>query len=243
MASRVVSVVLVAVLVAACGDDLPTIAADVGSAGDEERTGVEGVWAVVEVDGQPAEVGVNMAGAAYVDIGAGEITGHLGCNDGGGVITIDETTILIDEFFRTASGCIPDDRMIVEEALWAAMVADPVTYAIPTSSQMIWRAGGHEVVFERVSSVPTTTRTEAPRRHAVMGLDCGDGWVEEISQLPNVGQTPMEVAVEYAPEVVDLDEIGPLQHTGRDQSGNVVILVFLHDTAEMDFQVWYCVDE
>ena len=40
MASRVVPAVLVAVLAAACGDDLPTIASDVGSAGDEEPTGV-----------------------------------------------------------------------------------------------------------------------------------------------------------------------------------------------------------
>lgn len=236
------AVMAVALLAVSCGDDVSTVASDGGGAGDEaEETGVEGVWAVVEVDGQPAEVGVNMARAAYLDIAGGEVRGHLGCNSGGGMISISETTIQIDEFFREAAGCIPEDLEIVEEALWAAIVADPATYSI-TASQMIWLAGGHEVLFERVGAPPTTTRAPAPRRHSVMGLDCGNGWVEEITALPNTGQPVMEVAVEYEPTVVEVEETGPLMNVGRNADGTAVILIYLHDTAEMDFQIWYCVD-
>ena len=212
------AVMAVALLAVSCGDDASTVASDGGAAADEaEETGVEGVWAVAEVDGQPAEVGVNMGRAAYLDIADGEIRGHLGCNSGGGHITIGEATIQIDEFFREAAGCIPEELMIVEEALWAVVVADPATYAIQTGSRMIWQAGGHEVVFERVGAPPTTTQAPAPRRHSVMGLDCGDRWIEEILQLPNTGQPLMDVAVEFEPTVVEVEE------TGRTASTDVAV--------------------
>ena len=171
---RVWSAVLTLVLTAAsCGDDSsPVVAA---ADGDEQTTdseetaepptGVDGVWQVVEVDRQPAEDGVNMAGLAYLEIANGEINGYLGCNDGGGRIEVSETTILISDFFRTAAGCIPESLMTVEDALWAAIVAGPATYAIPTANQMIWQAGGREVVFERRRLVVVTPSLQFVVRH------------------------------------------------------------------------------
>ncbi len=222
----------------ACGSEQTPASAD--GFFREGTSSVDGIWAVVEVDGEPVEVGVNAAEPPYLEIGGAEIEGHLGCNGGGGRLVAKEGTLVVSEFFRTAAGCMPDSLMFVEHALADVLDRGDVPYRL-SRGRMIWEAAGHTIVFEPVSTPPTITWPDPPPQHQVGPLDCGgEATVDEIRRIAHEGRTPLEIAASIDADVVEVEGLAPLQWAGLDGDGIVRVLVFVHDDGTGDFQVMYC---
>ncbi|MEL7157745.1 MAG: hypothetical protein AAFN30_14240 [Actinomycetota bacterium] len=70
-------------------------------------------------------------------------------------------------------------------------------------------------------------------------LDCDDRPVTEVV-VPDVGQTPDDLAVEANPQTVRVQSDGPLQWSGLDGGGRVIVAVFLGDAENADWQIFTC---
>ena len=70
-------------------------------------------------------------------------------------------------------------------------------------------------------------------------LDCDDRPVNE-AVFPDTGQDPEDLAMEANPQTVRVESDGPLQWSGINGGGWVVVALFLGDADDADWQVFTC---
>jgi len=109
----------VALLAAACGDDETTGTAP-GQPGSGDPLGdTEWVLTDAEVDGAPLTLlDTHPITLARTDDGIG---GIAACNNYGGAITIEGSTVTFDDLFQTMMACEPPEAMELESAYTAAL--------------------------------------------------------------------------------------------------------------------------
>lgn len=110
----------VVLLAAACGDDDTDTGAAPGQGGDGDPLGdTEWVLTDGEVDGAPLTLlDTHPVTLMRADDGIG---GVAACNNYGGAMTIDGSTVTVGDFFRTEMACDPPAAMDLESAYLAAL--------------------------------------------------------------------------------------------------------------------------
>jgi len=112
---------------------------------------MEGVWRMIEVNGEQVVAGVNTIEIPEVEIDAGFLSGQLGCNGGGAELLIDGSRVR-GFLVREEQLCsIPDggDEMVLTERILSSMLDSDVGFDVERlGSTMEWRAGADRVIFE-----------------------------------------------------------------------------------------------
>lgn len=112
---------------------------------------IDGVWQMVEVNGEQVEVGVNTIEIPKVEIEAGFLSGRLGCNGGGAELLIDGAQVR-GFLESTAELCsIPDgsEEMVLTERIFSSMLTSGDGFNVERAeSKMIWRMDAAFIVFE-----------------------------------------------------------------------------------------------
>lgn len=70
-------------------------------------------------------------------------------------------------------------------------------------------------------------------------LDCDDRPFDEIV-IPDDGQAPEDLALEANPQTIGIQSDGPLQWSGLDGGGRVVVALFLGDADDANWQIFTC---
>jgi len=115
--------------------------------------GVDGRWTMVEVNGEPVEVGVNTAVIPRFEIEAGFLSGNFGCNAGESELLQDGAqlrgTVVLAAALCTTPGS--DGQQVPTERVMLDMLrsSNGATVTIPSDQGMIWQSEVDELVFER----------------------------------------------------------------------------------------------
>lgn len=114
---------------------------------------IDGVWRMVEVNGEAVAIGVNTSKTPEIEIQAGFLSGQLGCNRASAELLRDGTHLRSAGLESQAELCgIPDgsEEMVLTELTLRKMLesADGIELT-RTDRQMIWVSGSNQVVFEQ----------------------------------------------------------------------------------------------
>jgi hypothetical protein len=112
---------------------------------------MDGVWRMIEVNGEQVEVGVNTIEIPEVEIEAGFLSGRLGCTGGGAELLIEGARVRA--FLQSESQLcnLPDggDEMVLTERVLSSMLESEVGFDVQrTGSTMVWQFGTELVLFE-----------------------------------------------------------------------------------------------
>ena len=116
---------------------------------------MDGTWRMVEVDGEPVEVGVNTIKIPEFTIEAGFLSGELGCNSGGAELLIDGDQVR-GFLESTAELCgIPDgsEEMVPTERILSSMLNSTQGFLVERDGDtMTWTdESSNELRFKRSS--------------------------------------------------------------------------------------------
>ena len=124
---------------------------DDGAAGDGS---MDGVWVVVEIDGQPVVVGDNTTAVPYVDIDGGDLTGSFGCADGRASFLMSDVVLSVESLTPPTGSCASVAVSFAENALLDVLSAPEVGFTLD-DDRMVWVAAGRQLVFEAASAPPS----------------------------------------------------------------------------------------
>ncbi len=81
---------------------------------------------------------------------------------------------------------------------------------------------------------------DVPTDSSTIGrLDCDDRGYDELV-IPDTGQTPEELAAQADPQTVSVESDGPLQWSGLNGGGRVIVALFLGDADDANWQIFTC---
>ncbi len=114
---------------------------------------IDGTWRMIEVNGEPVEVGVNTIEIPEITIEAGFLSGQFGCNGGGA--ELQEAGQRIKAFVvesETALCTIPDgsDEEIATERILFEMLTEGAGVQV-NNGVMTWQQDASQLVFKRVN--------------------------------------------------------------------------------------------
>jgi heat shock protein HslJ len=113
---------------------------------------IDGTWRMVEVNGDQVEVDVNTAEIPEITIDAGFLAGILGCNNGGGELLQDGSTLEAAFIESTQELCtVADggDAMVPTERTLVQLLGEGVTVE-RSDDRMTWRGEAGTVTFDRI---------------------------------------------------------------------------------------------
>ena len=211
---------------------------------------LDGVWHLewVETNGEREVpvLGQNTQSQPWVSF-EDRINGNAGCNDFGSseAYSYDYSAgVLVPGIvFQNAAGCHSEegfDLHRMEEVLMAMLGdnSDGLEVSVDEDT-MIWFSETTRLGFSRHEAPPERPFSEPPPISELGRLNCGDGVIVE-DRIPDVGQEPLEVAQDAAPDVVGVIEGRPLWHWGLNQNNTVIVGLALGDADGADYQVWTC---
>ncbi len=114
---------------------------------------IDGTWRMIEVNGEPVEVGVNTIEIPEITIEAGFLSGQFGCNGGGA--ELQEAGERIKAFFVESEEelcTIPDgsDEEIATERILFEMLTEGAGVLV-NDGVMTWQQDVSQLVFKRVN--------------------------------------------------------------------------------------------
>ena len=115
---------------------------------------MDGVWVVVEIDGQPVVVGDNTTDVPYVDIDGGDLTGSFGCGDGRSSFLMSDVVLSVESLTPPTGSCASVAVSFAENALLDVLSAPEVGFTLD-DDRMVWVAAGRQLVFEAASAPPS----------------------------------------------------------------------------------------
>lgn len=212
---------------------------------------LEGVWEVerFRLDGTVQDVvpGVNVVRTPWVSIEGDSLRGEAGCNGlGGPFTTTGRGSLILEDVVMEAAFCLPDDSsgddddsVMQGDFAFAAVMWEGEVEVSMAGDEMVWSNGDDSISFRSVTAPPTTEPFVPPTITVIGRLDCAPGHVIE-TRVPDRGQSPLQIAQEADPNVIEVQPGEPLRYSGLDAGGKVIVELALGDAPGADYQVWTC---
>ena len=115
---------------------------------------IDGVWQIVEIDGQPVEIGENTIEAPFLVIDVTDLAATLGCNDGTGSIRLDDDTAVVTDLSVSALDCEPEALRFADRAVGEVLASDTIAVRFADDDRLIWDAEGRQLVLVSVPEPP-----------------------------------------------------------------------------------------
>lgn len=151
---RVFRVVAIVAVLAVTGSGCGLFGDDEGSGG--ESGPLDGLWVVVEIDGQPIVVGDNTQRVPYVEVAGGDLAGTFGCGESEASFTIGDVSLMVDTLTAPTEPCDSVAVSFAENAMMDVLTAEEVGYTVAEDERMVWVAAGRQIIFETSAEPPSS---------------------------------------------------------------------------------------
>lgn len=136
---------------------LAVVGTGCGAGGDDDTGGdasVDGLWVVVEIDGQPIVIGDNTADVPYVEIDGGALVGSFGCSEGSASLASSDVILSVESLTPPTGSCASVAVSFAENALLDVLGAPEIGFTLD-DERMVWVAAGRQLIFEAASEPPS----------------------------------------------------------------------------------------